>query len=539
MSIARAALIIAAGNVASRVLGIVREQVIAFLFGASAETDAFRVATRIPITLYDLLIGGMISAALVPVLSGYADRDDHDDFWLVSSLIANVMAVLLLILTGVLILLAPQVIALYGPGLDATSGVLATDMLRLTLPAVIFQGLSGVFTAVHYARRHFVAPAASIGVFNLGIIVAALLLHQQLGAISLVIGVLVGAFVQSVVLLFALRGFQYRARLSMSHPAQRKILRLYFPVLIGLGFSSFAVAVDTNLATQTGVGNVSSMIFATTLIQFPLGLIAAAVSYAILPTLSRYALPAEADTPDVVVEMEPDPAAPAEDRAVGDEEKFRKTLGVGLKIVLLAIVPATIGLIILRYPIIQILFQRGAFDIGATETTAMAFLAYAPGLPAAAIDQVLLFAFYSRRNTITPVLVGVMSIGVFLAFAFSLIGPLGFVGLALANSFQWIFHAIVLGFLMWRELGRWKDFGIGVPSLKVLVAGAVMTVPLLIMASLAGLGGVSDGGVFRLLLLTGLVSLVSASIYIGTLALLRLEEVAMAYRLTARWLARR
>lgn len=539
MSIARAALIIAAGNVASRVLGIVREQVIAFLFGASAETDAFRVATRIPITLYDLLIGGMISAALVPVLSGYADRDDHDDFWLVSSLIANVMAVLLLILTGVLILLAPQVIALYGPGLDAASGVLATDMLRLTLPAVIFQGLSGVFTAVHYARRHFVAPAASIGVFNLGIIVAALLLHQQLGAISLVIGVLVGAFVQSVVLLFALRGFQYRARLSMSHPAQRKILRLYFPVLIGLGFSSFAVAVDTNLATQTGVGNVSSMIFATTLIQFPLGLIAAAVSYAILPTLSRYALPAEADTPDVVVEMEPDPAAPAEDRAVGDEEKFRKTLGVGLKIVLLAIVPATIGLIILRYPIIQILFQRGAFDIGATETTAMAFLAYAPGLPAAAIDQVLLFAFYSRRNTITPVLVGVMSIGVFLAFAFSLIGPLGFVGLALANSFQWIFHAIVLGFLMWRELGRWKDFGIGVPSLKVLVAGAVMTVPLLIMASLAGLGGVSDGGVFRLLLLTGLVSLVSASIYIGTLALLRLEEVAMAYRLTARWLARR
>ena len=539
MNIARAALVIAAGNVASRVLGIVREQVIAFLFGASAETDAFRVATRIPITLYDLLVGGMISAALVPVLSGYADRDDHDDFWLVSSLIANVLAVLLLILTGGLILLAPHVIALYGPGLDAASGLLATDMLRLTLPSVIFQGLSGVFTAVHYARRHFVAPAASISVFNLGIIVVALLLHHQMGAISLVIGVLVGAFVQSVVLLVALRGFRYRARLSMSHPAQRRILRLYFPVLIGLGFSSFAVAVDTNLATQTGVGNVSSMIFATTLIQFPLGLIAAAVSYAILPTLSRYALPAEADTPNVSLEMESGSAALAEGLEAGNDEKFRKTLGLGLKMVVLAIVPATIGLVVLRYPIIQILFQRGAFDVAATETTAMAFLAYAPGLPAAAIDQVLLFAFYSRRNTITPVLVGVMSIGVFLAFAFSLIGPLGFVGLALANSFQWIFHAIVLGFLMWRELGSWKGFGIGIPSFKVLVAGAVMTAPLVIMASLAGLGDISGGGVFRLLLLTGLISLASASIYLGALALLRLEEVAVAYRFAVRWLARR
>ncbi|MDO8671536.1 MAG: murein biosynthesis integral membrane protein MurJ, partial [Dehalococcoidia bacterium] len=426
MGIARAALVIMLGNVISRLLGLVREQVIAGLFGASSQVDAFTAASRIPTTVYDLLIGGMISAALVPVFSDYAGKEREDDFWHLVSVVLNVAALVLALAMLVLAVLAPQIMGLFAAGYEADVRELSIGLVRYMLPAAFFMGVSGVLTAVLYSRQNFTLPALCIALFNASLIVAALLLHERFGIYSLVVGMVMGTFLQAAFQLAGLRVRRLALTLNWRDPGLRRIVKLYTPVALGLVVSAAGIAIDTNLASRTGEGNLAAMRYATTLTQFPLGLIASAISFAVLPSLSRLSVPGETAG------------------QVGEAmSRYKATFALGFKMTLLAILPATVGLVALRYPLVQIIFEHGKFTAADTGTTALAFLAYSPGLPAAAVDQLLIFAFYARKNTITPVLVGVMGVCVYLIVGLSLIGPLGMPGLALANSAQLISHALV------------------------------------------------------------------------------------------------
>src|SRR5215207_3422856 len=190
--VAIAAALIAIGNIASRVLGLARESVIAGLFGAGAAVDAFTAASTIPTTLYDLLINGAISAALVPVFSEYAE-DDEREFWHVASTVINLALLVMAAVVLLLIWLAPQVIGVLAGGFRADIRDDATQMVRLLLPAAIFMGLSGLITALLYARQRFLLPAFTASAYNLGIIAGALLLTTFLGPYGLVAGVLLGA----------------------------------------------------------------------------------------------------------------------------------------------------------------------------------------------------------------------------------------------------------------------------------------------------------------------------------------------------------
>ena len=247
----------------------------------------------------------------------------------------------------------------------------------------------------------------------------ALLLHARLGAASLALGVLVGAFLQLAAVAPGLRGTRVRLGFHPRHPAVRQILRLYAPVAAGLVISEIGVIVDRNLAWQTGEASVATMRYATTLVQLPLGLVATATSLAALPLLSRL---------------------------VDDLPNFRSTLASAMRLALLAIVPALAFLVVFAVPTFRLIYQRGAFDAAATATTANAFLFYAPQLPFVAVDQLLVYAFYARKNTVTPMLVGLGGVGVYLATALVLIGPFhaGLRGLVVANTLQNSLHAIVL-----------------------------------------------------------------------------------------------
>ena len=271
-----AAALIAAGNIVSRILGLVRETVIAYLFGATGYVSVFRLAATLIQTLYDFLVGGMVSAALVPVFSDFASRDpvSKEELWRFASIVINVLAIALALAVLGLEIFAPQLVWVLGSGYDPALQDAAVQMVRLILPAVFFLGVSGVIAGLLYSLKRFAFPAFTTAAYNLGIVVIALALAPVFGITSLVVGILVGSAAQVVLQLPALRDMRYHCVIDFSHPALRKILRLYVPVVGGLSIMVIGVAIDRNLASHTGEQSLAWMTAATVLIQFPLGLVA-------------------------------------------------------------------------------------------------------------------------------------------------------------------------------------------------------------------------------------------------------------------------
>ncbi|MEN9935024.1 MAG: hypothetical protein RLZZ387_1603 [Chloroflexota bacterium] len=458
--IALAALLIAAGNIASRLIGLVREATIAGVFGRGPEVAAFTAASTVPTILYDLLVNGAISAALVPVLSAYAEKDEAE-LWRVAS---TVFGVALLSLSGVCALLvwqAPLAVTVLAGGFPTDVRDLTVQMTRLLLPSAVLMGLSGLITALLYARQRFLLPAFTTSAFNLGIIAGALALTPALGPMSLVVGVLLGSALQVALQLPGLRGMRGAAggprpsllHFDLGHPGVRRILRLYAPVALGIGFSLVGIVLDRNLASRLDTAVLPTMRYATTLIQLPLGLVAAAVSFAVLPTLSRQA-------------------------EAREEADFRRTLAMGIKVVLLLILPAAAGLAALAGPVVALLFERGDFGPEDTLATARALLLYLPGLPAAAVDQMLLFAFYARQRTLTPNLVQGAAIGIYAVTALALLGAgLGIEALVLGNTAQWIGHLLILLLLAPRVV----DLG-GLRLGEALIKSALASAALFLVA---------------------------------------------------------
>jgi len=498
-SIASAAVVIGAGVITSRILGLVREQVIAALFGSTGPTSAFRTATRITTGFYDLLLSGATTSALVPVFSDYAGSGRSDDLSRVASTFVNLTVVALGLIVGLLVLGAP--IAVGALGADPAQFELTVGLTRIALPSVLLLGTSSILTAVLYARRSFTLPALAPAVYNAGIIVAAVALALPFGIYGLAVGLTAGAMLQILIQLPAWRGLRYVPVIDLGHPGVRLVLRLYAPVFMGLIASYGVVMLDTNLAWRTGPESVADMAFATTLIQFPIGLVGAAASLAILPSLS---LLASSDS-------------------ASEREAFVPTLVQGLKMVLLLIIPVSAALVVLREPVVALLFQRLAFDAEATRRTALALLAYSPQLPFVVVDQLLIVAFYALKETRTPVLVGLAGAGVYVVVALALIAPLGMPGLALANAVQNSAHAIVLFWLLSRRYPGLADLALGRFVARVALSGAVTSAGIWICAGgLAALLEDPSAGAR----LTGLVlaSGAGVGIYGACLFVLRVRE---------------
>jgi putative peptidoglycan lipid II flippase len=492
-SIAIAALLIAAGNIVSRILGLGRMSVIAYFFGRTPTVDAYTAALTIPVTIYDLLINGAISAALVPIFSEYAEGEERQFWHIVSSVITIAMLALAAII-ALMLWQAPLVVSLLVQSSRPELQPLTVQLVRIMLPAVLFMGLSGLLTAILYARRSFLLPAFAVAMFNVGIIAGAVLFHQQLGVASLAVGMIIGAIGQVVLQLPGMRGARYRPTLAFKHPVVQRILRLYAPVALGISFSIIGTVIDRWLASgfQTAL---ITMQYATTLIQFPLGLVAAAVSMAVLPTLSRL-------------------------DAAADEQAFRRMLGMGIKVVLLLVLPATAGLAALTQPITALLFERGAFVAQDTTITATALMLYLPSLPAAAIDQVLIFSFYARKKTLAPNLVQGAAILIYLLTVLPLLWltELGFLALVIGNAAQWIGHMLLMFWLNRRDVSL-RGLRIGETFLKSLLASSLMA------GVVAWLVAMPLWGETALLLRVMVAGGVGGAIYLGVSLLLRVEAL--------------
>ncbi|MBM3129533.1 MAG: murein biosynthesis integral membrane protein MurJ [Chloroflexi bacterium] len=501
-----AAAIIAAGNVASRVLGLAREMVIAYLFGATGLVSVFRVAATIIQTLYDFLVGGMVSAALVPVFSDFASRENRDELWRVASIVLNALAIFLALAVLILELFAPQLVWLLGSGYDAELQRAAVEMLRLVLPAVFFLGMSGIVTGLLYSLKRFTFPAFTTAAYNAGIVIVALALTPIFGITSLIVGILVGSALQVILQLPALRDARYHCAIDFSHPALRKILKLYAPVVAGLSISVVSVVIDRNLASHTGAQSLAWMQNATVLVQLPLGLVATAIAFAILPELSVQYSVSSIQTP--------------EHRTLNaSREHFQSTLAFGIKLVLLLILPATVGLFILARPIVALVFERGAFTPADTTATALALQFYLLGLPFAAIDQPLVFAFYARKNTFLPNLVQFFAVAIYLVVALALVQPLGMIGLVIANSAMLTGHALMMLWLTHTRLGGFGRQGMIALTIKVIVASIAMGAVVFLIAR------IFDSVLWQVLAST----LAAGAVYIALLRVLRVREAARVW----------
>ncbi len=491
-------------------LGLARETVIAYLFGATGMVSVFRVASTIIQSLYDFLVGGMVSAALVPIFSEYAARD-KTELWRVASVVVNVLALFLALAVLLLELFAPQLVWILGAGYDASLQSTAVDMVRLILPAIFFLGMSGVITGLLYALKRFTYPAFTTALYNLGIVVVALALTPILGITSLIVGILVGSALQVLLQLPALRDANYHFLITFSHPALKRILLLYLPVLAGLTISIISVFIDRFLASHTGAQSLAWMQAATVLVQLPLGLVGTAVSFAILPELSRQSL---------VASQQSNSNSNSDSNS---NSNFQTTLAFGLKLVLLLILPATIGLFVLARPIVALLFERGAFTANDTAMTALALQFYLLGLPFAAIDQPLVFAFYARKNTLAPNLVAFAGVGIYLVVALALIQPLGMIALVLGNSAMWAGHAFIMLWLTQTRLGGLGRQGVIALTVKTGIASLVMGAAVWIVANWLARAGASVAWIVIVAMV------VAGAAYIALLRVLRVREMEQVW----------
>ncbi len=516
--IARAAVIIMLGNLVTSALGFVRQFVTARYFGAGGQTDAWFAAYTVPQMFYDLVIGGAIAAALIPSFTRLGEAS-RDHFWRVVFSIFILAGLSLLFLIAVLEIGAHPLMTLIASGFRlrhnrAHTLDLSVKLVRIMLPTLFFWGLSAVSLAALYSLGKRVAASFATACFHLGIILAAVLLASPLGVEALAVGAVAGAASQFLVQVPSLvRAARERwapgsLRLAFRDPAVRRILILYAPVALGIIISIAGQIADINFKTNLPRrGDFSAMQYATTLIQFPVGIVVAALGLAVLPLISS-------------------------DAAAGDSEGLKDKLALGFRMVFVLMVPAAFGFEVLGRQIVVLLFQHGHFHGLGTAHTTTALMGYAPQLPFIGIDQLLIFAFYARHNTVTPMLAGIFGVLVYVATAFLLLHPLAILGLALANTLQIGLHALLLLVLLFRSIGALQGRHLAATLVKVIGAsGAMALITLTAQRWISSLDLGHAGPLLAVVVPLGL----AVAVYFVLLTLLRVEDVTvMRHALLAR-----
>lgn len=515
-SVIKSAGIIGVATFSSRILGFIRDMIIARLFGATPAADAFFVAYRIPNLLRELFAEGSMSAAFIPVFTEYHTLKSKKDAW---ELASAAFTTLLTIVTGITligIVGSAGIVWLLAPGFhdDPTRLEMTTMLTRIMFPYLIFISLAALAMGVLNSLRAFAAPAFSPVFFNLFIIGCALFLAPAMPEpiIGVAVGVVAGGAAQFAMQLPGLRrrDMLFGLTFNPGHPGVRQIGRLMIPSLLGLSVTQINITVSTILGSFFA-GGPTYLFYGMRLIQFPLGIFGVALVTAILPTLSAQA-------------------------ARGAIDELRTTLGFGLRMIIFIMLPAMVGLIVLRTPIVHLVFEHGTFTAHDTAETAFAVLCYSVGLWAFGGVRIIVSAFYSLKDTTTPVISATIAVAANILFSLILMSHLGAAGLALATALAAMVNGGILVAVLNRRLG-------GVDWMSVLRSGSrvvVACVPIILAcwwvageeiwthpgawiektAMLAGAVGGSIGG------------------YVGVHAMFRSEELGVLWPMVRRKLGR-
>ncbi|WP_447554105.1 murein biosynthesis integral membrane protein MurJ [Vreelandella sp. EE22] len=459
----RSGLVVSAMTMLSRVMGLVRDVVVAMLLGAGNGADAFFVAFKIPNFLRRLFAEGAFNQAFVPVLSEYSTQRSREEIRELLNAVAGSLTALLALITALAMLAAPWLIWVFAPGFgrDPEKLALTADMLRLTFPYLLLISLTAFSGSVLNTWNRFAVPAFTPVLLNLSLIGAALFLMPLMEepAMALAWGVLVAGCAQ---LAFQVP-FLYRLGLlptpwpNFAHDGVKRILKLMAPALFGVSVSQINLLLDTVLASLLAAGSVSWLYYSDRLVELPLGVFGVAIGTVILPALSKR-------------------------HAEKSSEHFAMMLDWSLRVVLLLGVPAALALVVLAEPFLITLFHYGAMTDNDIQMAAMSLRAYAVGLVAFMLIKVLAPGFFARQDTRTPVKVGIFAMVANMVFNLILIWPLAHAGLALATSLSAFLNAGLLGYLLYREKVLVFQPGWGRYAVQLIGGSTLMAAALYFMA---------------------------------------------------------
>jgi putative peptidoglycan lipid II flippase len=487
--IARAAGIVMLAIAFGQITGLVRTIIVARIFGASAELDAFSYANRVSETLFLLVAGGALGSAFIPTFTGLLTKNERDAAWRLASSLTNAVALTLSLLAALIAFFAPQVVRYaIAPGLvnDPQLFVLTVSLLRIQLVSAILFGLGGLIVGILNAHQVFLVPALTAAVYQLGIIFGAVVLAPSMGLYGLAWGVVIGSFFYLLIQLPSLfrQEGKYTFTLGLHNANTRQVVLLMGPRLLGVAVVQLNFWVNSNLASRMEEGSAASLTFGFSLMMTALSVIAQSIAIAAMPTFSAQ-------------------------HALGKQDEMRSSLAASLRGILMLTLPASIGLMILRVPLVSMLYQRGKFSEHDVQLVAWALLWYAAGLVGHSTLEVLTRAFYAQQDTKTPVIIGTIAMGLNVVFSilfaryFESIGwyPLG--GLALANSLATALEVTTLFIFMRKRLNGIEGRSIADGAWRVGLSGLGMAVGLFVWIQLSGgmtrwliaLGGVALGGV--------------------------------------------
>ncbi len=489
----------------SRILGLVREQVLAGLFGAGTAMDAFVVAFRIPNLLRDLFAEGALSAAFVTVFTEYDEKRSPEETW---QLVNNVFTAITIIISAVVaagMFFSHELVMLLAPEFSEVAGKieLTKQLTEIMFPFLLMISLSALLMGILNTRGHFFIPAMASSCFNLGSIIVggglALVLpgYGYPAIAGMAVGTLVGGMGQMAIqlpLIFR-HGFKFRPVLNLRDPGLLKIGRLVVPAIIGLSATQINIFINTNFASRCAEGSVAWLNYAFRLMQFPIGLFGVALSVATLPVIAKQA-------------------------ANEDSQALKETLVSSLTMGFSLTIPAAVGLWVMAEPIVALIFQHGRFSAFDTQMTAQAVQFYAVGLLAYAAVKIIVPVFYALDDTRWPVMASFAAVAANICIILATLEHLQHRAIALSTSMTMIMNFLLLASVLYRKLSGYNVAGLMTSVLKITAASAVMG---LAVWQVCAFFPDSDSILSRLVeIVTGIGT--GAAVYLSLVLMLRLPE---------------
>lgn len=501
-AVAKAAGLLMVAQLASRILGFFRESIMAGFFGKTSATDAYNTAFILPDLLYWLLVGGVLSSAFIPVFSEYINKENEDEGWRVVSSVVNIIFIGLSLLVILGIIFTPQFIHLQVPGFSKENQNLAVHLTRIILIQPLILALSGLTMGILNSYKIFWPSALGTVLYNACIILFGIILARPNNPQTIsgfAIGVVIGALANFLVQIPALRrvGLRYYPIIDWKHPGVKRIAMLAVPIILSYALNQIQVVVNSNLGSQLVAGSITSVWYSYRLFQLPVGIFALAIAVAVFPTLNEQA-------------------------TLNKWKDFVQTSSSAVRMVIFITLPVSVGMIVLRYPLIRVLFQHGAFKASDTLATAIPLLYFSVGISAQSVIQILPRMFYALQDTWTPVIIGILSMFANVMFMYLLVKPLQAGGLAFATSLAAVFNMIVLLYLLRKRLKQIDGWRMLWTTIQSIIASVLMGAAVYFWAKgLTAIVGTGTMGSIAILL-TG--AALGAAVFAAAAKLMRMEE---------------
>lgn len=450
-SVKIAALIVMTSIFFSRILGFIREILITNIYGRSIETDAFYAAFTIPDFMFYLLVGGTLSSGFIPIFTSYLAKGNEEEGWRIASNFANIVFISLLILTVLGIIFAPYIVPLIAYKFSGEQLALTIKLTRIMFPAVAFTCLAGLQAGILNAYQKFAISSLGPIVYNIGIIMSLIILGDTYGIEGIAYGVVISAAANFVIQLLALSNKLnfYQWLFEPRQEGLNQIIKLAIPSIIGLSISQINLIITQNIASGFDEGSITALRLANAVMSLPIGIFAMGISTAIFPTMTRQI-------------------------ALSNLSEYKETFSLGIRTILFITIPASVGMIVLREPIVRFLFSSGQFNEHDVQVTAYVLFFFAIGIAFSGGIQLLTKGFYSIHDTITPVILGFITIiiNVILNILFLKYSSFSIGGLALATSLSAAVNMILLLVVFRKKMN-------GIDGLRIL-----KTVTLTILTSI-------------------------------------------------------